>query len=228
MIGLMRSLRGAASGIRERLELLRLRRRWDRLRRLGMRIGEDVYLPASTWIDTSHCYLISIGDHCGFGDGCLLLAHDAQMDEFLDAARIGRIVIHPSCHIGARTIILPGVEIGPRTIVGAGSVVTRSLPPDTVCAGNPARVLCSLEEYLAKHRRRAASQPAFDYMNDVRFLTPDRRAGLVAALADGDGYVTGGRSAELRGEGGTPRTDSNGVTLRRSGTETIRGRINKG
>jgi carbonic anhydrase/acetyltransferase-like protein (isoleucine patch superfamily) len=177
---------------------------------MGMQIGEDVYLPASTWIDISHCYLIRIGDHCGFGEGCLLLAHDAQMDEFLDAARIGRIVIHPSSHIGAGTIILPGVEIGPRTIVGGGSVVTRSLPPDTVCAGNPARVLCSLEEYLEKHRKRAASQPTFDYMEYVRFLTPERRAELLAAAADGDAYITGGRSAELRGEGGTPRTESRG------------------
>lgn len=207
---MIRWLLDAVSGIKARLERLRLERRWEQLRRLGMHIGKDVYLPASTWIDISHCCLISIGDHCGFGDGCLLLAHDAQMDEFLDAARVGRIIIHPSCHIGSRTIILPGVEIGPRTIVGAGSVVTRSLPPETVCAGSPARVLCTLEEYLAKHRERLASRTKFDYMKYVYvgFLTPERRAELVAAVADGDAYITGGRSAELRGEGGTMRTDS--------------------
>lgn len=197
-----------ASGINARLERLRLQRRWERLRRLGMRIGKDVNLPASTWIDVSHCCLISIGDHSGFGEGCLFLAHDAQMDEFLDAASIGRIIIHPSCHIGSRAIILPGVEIGPRTIVGAGSVVTRSLPPDTVCAGVPAKVLCTVEEYLAKHRERLLSRPKFDYMEYVHFATPERRAELVAAVADGDAYITGGRSAELRGEGGTMRTAS--------------------
>jgi maltose O-acetyltransferase len=196
----------AASRIKARLDRARLRRRWDSLRRQGMHIGEDVYLPDSTWIDTSQCYLISIGDHSGFGEDCLLLAHDAQMDEFLDAARIGRIIIHPSCHIGARTIILPGVEIGPRTIVGAGSIVARSLPPDTVCAGNPAKPLCSLEEYLSKHRARLAARPKFDYMKYAGFLPPELRSELVAAVAEGDAYVTGGRSAELRGEGGTPRT----------------------
>ena len=151
MIGALLNL---ASRIKARLDGYRLERRWESLRRMGMRIGHNVNLPASTWIDTSHCYLISIGDHSGFGEQCLLLAHDAQMDEFLDAARIGRIIIHPSCHIGSRTTILPGVEIGPRTIVGAGSVVSHSLPPDTVCAGSPARVLCSLEEYLARHRQQ--------------------------------------------------------------------------
>ncbi len=204
---MLRFLLDLASKANARLEAARLTRRWTRLRAMGMHIGRDVNLPASTWIDVSHCFLISIGDHCGFGDGCLILAHDAQMDEALDAARIGRVRIHESCHIGARSIILAGVDIGPRTIVGAGSVVTRSLPPDTVCAGNPAKVICSLEEYLQKHRERLATLPRFDYARyDIRALTSERKAELVAAVQQQDGYITGGRSAELRGEGGTART----------------------
>ena len=172
-----------------------------------MKLGNDVWLPDSTFIDTSHCYLISIGDHCGFGEGCVILAHDAQMDEYLDAARLGRVAIRESCHIGARTVILPGVEIGPRTVVGAGSIVNKSLPADTVCAGNPARVLCSLDEYLAKQRARIAAARTFEYADyDIRCLTTQRRAELVAACESGAAYIIGGRSAELRGEGGTPRT----------------------
>jgi maltose O-acetyltransferase len=190
--------------LRARLELLRLQRRWEQLRRQGMQLGEDVWLPRSTWIDPDYCFLISIGDHCGFGSDCLILAHDAQMDEFLDAGRIGRVVIHESCHIGSRTVILPGVEIGPRTIVGAHSVVSRSLPPDSVCAGNPARVICSLDEYLKKHRLGIAEGPRFAYRKGG--MTSDLRAEMIAATRERDAYVTGGRSAELRGEGGTPRT----------------------
>lgn len=193
--------------VKGRFDRFRLTRRWATLRERGMHLGRDVYLPASTWIDPDHCYLISIGEHCGFGEDCLILAHDAQMDEFLDATRLGRVVIHPSCHIGARTVILPGVEIGPRTVVGAGSVVATSLPPDTVCAGSPARVLSSLDEYLAKHRARVMAGPTFPYADyDIRALTPERRAALVAAVAQGRAYIVGGRSAELRGQGGTPRT----------------------
>ncbi len=196
-----------AARLKRRFEEIRRERRWARLRELGMGIGERVLLPDSTFIDVSHCFLISIGDDCGFGPECLILAHDAQMDEFLDAARIGRVLIHPSCHIGARTIILPGVEIGPRTIVGAGSVISRSLPANTVCVGNPAKVVCTLEEYLGKHRERLATLPKFDYMKyDIRFLTPERRAELLAAVSKGDAYITGGHSAEQRGEGATPRT----------------------
>lgn len=204
----------AASGIRDRFAAARREARWAKLRGMGMVIGEDVWLPDSTVIDTSHCFLIRIGDHCGFGEECLLLAHDAQMDEYLDAARLGRVVIHESCHLGARTIVLPGVTIGPRTIVGAGSVVTRSLPPDTVCAGNPARVICSLDEYLEKQRARIDSAHTFDYAHyDIRALTPERRAELIAACDAGLTYMVGGRSAELRGEGGTPRTSSSPQAL---------------
>jgi maltose O-acetyltransferase len=204
----------ALSRMRDRLDDFRRRKRWERLRALGMIIGDDVFLPDSTSIDANHCYLISIGDHCGFGEGCVLLAHDAQMDEYLDAARLGRIVIHASSHIGTRTIVLPGVEIGPRTIVGAGSVVTKSLPPDSVCAGNPARVLCSLAEYLARHRQRIETAQTFEYARyDINVLTSERRAELVAACAAGPTYIVGGRSAELRGEGGTPRTSASAVSL---------------
>ena len=206
-MALLNRLIDIAGGAFHWLERRRLDRRWAKLRALGMGIGDDVLLPASTFIDTSHCFLISIADHCGFGPDCLILAHDAQMDEFLDAARIGRVIIHESCHIGARTVILPGVEIGPRTIVGAQSVVVRSLPPDTVCAGNPAKVLYSLQEYLDRHRARLATLDTFPYMEyDIRFLTPERRRRLIQAVAQDDAYITGGRAAELRGQGGTPRT----------------------
>jgi maltose O-acetyltransferase len=196
-----------ASRLKARLDDARLQRRWSHLRELGMEIGRDVWLPASTWIDADHCYLISIGDHCGFGGECVILAHDAQMDEFLDATRIGRVAIRESCHIGARTVILPGVEIGPRTIVGAGSVVSRTLPPDTVCAGSPARVLCSLGDYLEKHRARLRTVPTFPYDRyDIRALDAVGRAAIVSATAKTDCYITGGRTAELQGRGGTPRT----------------------
>lgn len=195
-----------AGTVKRRLDEARASRRWRKLRALGMEIGRNVLLPPSTWIDVSHCHLISIGDNCGFGEECLILAHDAQMDEFLDAARIGRVTIRESCHLGARTIVLPGVEIGPRTIVGAGSVVSRSLPPDTVCAGSPAVVVCPLEEYLAKHRARLEAAPRFEYAEyDVRHLDDERRAEMRRAVEGRAGYVVGGRTAEEQGKGGTRR-----------------------
>ena len=96
-----------ASAWKARLDRARLARRWEKLRAMGMSIGQGVNLPASTWIDTSSCYAISIGDWCGFGEQCLILAHDGQMDEFLDAGLVAKVVIHESCHFGSRTVILP-------------------------------------------------------------------------------------------------------------------------
>ena len=55
------------------------------------------------------------------------------------------IVIEDEVWIGAGALVLPGVTIGARTTVGAGSVVTKSLPSDVVAAGNPCRVIRQLE-----------------------------------------------------------------------------------
>jgi len=187
---------------RDRYYLRKKVRWWRMLTSLGMQIGKNVNLPLSTWIDTSHCFLISIGDNCGFGEFCAILAHDAMPNEFLDATKIGKVKIHESCHFGMRTIILPGVEIGPRSIVGANSVVAQSIPPGTVAAGNPAKVVCSLEEYLDKHRKIMAQSPSFEYMEySLQYLTPEKMNEMREKLIRQTGYVVGGYTAMIeRGE----------------------------
>jgi len=202
------------SPLRARLESARLKRRWDKLRAMGMHIGQGVNLPSSTWIDTPVCFLISIGDWCGFGQQCLILAHDSQMDEFLDAGLMGKVTIHESCHFGSRTVILPGVEVGPRTIVGANSVVAKSLPPDTVCAGVPAKPICSLDEYLTRHQERMARTQQFPWADyNAGTMTPERLAEIRAAVENGPVYITGGFSEELQGRGGTERTPYGSTAL---------------
>ncbi len=140
-----------------------------------------------------------------------LLVHDAQMDEFLDMARIGRIVVRESCHIGMRSILLPNVEIGPRTFVWANSTVSRSLPPDTVCAGIPAKVVCSLDEYFSKHKERMRVRPQFEYSRyDIRVLLDAERCDeMKKALKKDDAYIIGGSTADLSEKGGTVRTPFN-------------------
>lgn len=53
---------------------------------------------------------------------------------------VRRTVVHQGASIGANATILPGVEIGAHAVVGAGAVVTRSIPPNAIVAGNPARI----------------------------------------------------------------------------------------
>jgi maltose O-acetyltransferase len=190
---LVETLLAPVVAVKHALQKARLKRRWLRLQHLGMHIGKGVNLPASTVIDESHCFLISIGDHCGFGEQCYILAHDAQMNEYLNATRLGRIVIHESCHIGTRTVILEGVEIGPRTIVGANSVVSRSLPPNTVCAGIPAKVICTLDKYLDRHRAALKNAPTFNTAtHSITVITEGEKAEMRRALKSEDGYMLDG------------------------------------
>lgn len=90
---------------------------------------------------------ITIGDHVNIGGGTLITDTDAHSLDWEDR-RHGRgevpsvpIVIGDDVWIGAQCIILKGVTIGPRSIIGAGSVVTHSIPADSIAAGNPCKVL---------------------------------------------------------------------------------------
>ena len=88
--------------------------------------------------------------------GVQILTHDASMVHLLDhnCLKIGRVVIGDNVFVGVRSVILPNVHIGNNVIVGAGSVVTKDIPDNSVAVGNPARVICTLDEYLEKHRQR--------------------------------------------------------------------------
>jgi len=87
---------------------------------------------------------ITIGEDTIIGAGAMLLDNDfhalhpdgAWKSESIEGAR--PIKVGRSVFIGARAIILKGVEIGDRAIIGAGAVVTHSVPPSAIFAGNPA------------------------------------------------------------------------------------------
>ncbi len=66
--------------------------------------------------------------------------------------KFGPITIRNNSFIGVNSIVMPNVTVGPNSVVGAGSVVTKDVPPNTVYAGNPARFICTYEEYLEKCR----------------------------------------------------------------------------
>jgi len=98
-----------------------------------------------------NCRLIGdvrIGKNVMMGPDVLILSLNHQfetvrpmIDQGMGASR--EVVIDDDVWIGARVIILPGVHISHGVVVGAGSVVTRSVPPNSVVAGNPARVVKS-------------------------------------------------------------------------------------
>ncbi|MES2828411.1 MAG: acyltransferase [Bacteroidota bacterium] len=59
-----------------------------------------------------------------------------------------KIILKKGCWVGANTIILPGVTIGINSVVGAGSVVTRSIPDFALAVGNPAKVIKLLDKKM--------------------------------------------------------------------------------
>lgn len=122
-------------------------------RHIGVKIGEGNYL-GSKRIWSSEPYLIEIGSHCQITD-CKLFTHGGGAAVRLlhpDFDCFGKIIIGDYVYIGTNAIILPGVTIGDNSLIAAGSIVTKSVPPNVVVAGNPAKIICTIEEYFEKNK----------------------------------------------------------------------------
>lgn len=117
-------------------------------RHLGVEIGKDSLIASRNW--SSEPYLISIGNNVQItgnvsffthGGGNCIRKYYPEFDAF------GKIRIEDWAYIGSNACILPGVTIGEGALVAAGSVVTKSVPAHTVVGGNPAKEICSTQEY---------------------------------------------------------------------------------
>ena len=121
------------------------------LKKYGLRFGKNFSVQKGCIIDNSHCYLISIGDNVTLAHNVHILAHDASTKMFLGKTKIGKVCIGNNVFVGADTVILPNVIIGNRVIIGANSVVTKKLDGNGVYAGNPAKKIMDLDQYLQKY-----------------------------------------------------------------------------
>ena len=130
----------------------------------GMKVGENV-----SFIDTpnfgSEPYLIEIGDNTTISFDVAFVNHDGGTrvvrnipGQNPETVIYGKITIGKNCFIGCRVTLLPGIKIGDNTIIGAGSVVTKDIPANSVACGVPCKVICTMEAYINKHRND------FDYM----------------------------------------------------------------
>ena len=111
-------------------------------------IGNNVGMSSTRlWIHES----ARIGNNVKIG-GCVLITDtDAHPMDYMarrssnEGTKSAPVVIEDDVWVGAHCIILKGVTIGARSIIGAGSVVTKSIPADCVAAGNPCRVIKNLK-----------------------------------------------------------------------------------
>ena len=127
-------------GDRTRIHSTTVRSEFASYRRGRLEIGSNVYLNYGASI-AAHL-LVRIGNGCTIGTYAILMDNDFHGVEQRHRTPPSQpIVLEENVWLGARVIVLKGVTIGHDSVIGAGSVVTKDIPPRCVAAGVPARIL---------------------------------------------------------------------------------------
>lgn len=161
----------------------------EKLISMGMKVGKNFKRLHGTILDPGHCWLLEIGDDVTMAPRVHILCHDASTKTFLGYTKIGRVTIGNRVFIGAETVVLPGVTIGDDVVIGANSTVTHDIPANSVAVGSPARVICSLDEYLDKEKKRMESSPVYDESYVSGNITEDKRQKQKKELEGKIGYI---------------------------------------
>lgn len=101
----------------------------------GMDIHPHTLISLKANLDLTFPAGVHIGEGSAVSFEAVILTHDHIRSLYLDT-KIGKY-----CQIGARSLIMPGITIGDHTVIGAGSVVTKDIPPNSIAVGNPAKVI---------------------------------------------------------------------------------------
>jgi acetyltransferase-like isoleucine patch superfamily enzyme len=114
-----------------------------------IRIGAGTFLNMGVMVAAHE--LVEIGDHCMFANGCFVSDASHRFDDpdtpvpWQGFTTKGPTRIGDNCWFGVNCVVTTGVTVGERCVIGANSVVTRDLPPRSVAAGSPARVIKEVE-----------------------------------------------------------------------------------
>jgi len=108
-------------------------------------IGEHTFINYGSSIAAR--VSVKIGSYCHLGHYMFVMDNDQHdVVRHTELPQSDPVIIEDHVWIGSKAVILPGVRIGSRAVIGAGSIVTKDIPPRCVAAGNPARVLRHLTE----------------------------------------------------------------------------------
>lgn len=121
---------------------------------LGVIIGDNCLISTRNW--SNEAYLVKIGNHVRITDNVSIHTHggaNCVRKEHPEFDVFGKVIIEDWVYIGSHAQIMPGVTIGEGALVAAGSVVTKSVAPHTVVGGNPARFICTTEEFYEKNKK---------------------------------------------------------------------------
>lgn len=166
------------------------------LRRGGAKIGDGTFFygPKEHPVDETSLQYLEIGKNCRITSGVMILAHDYSYAVLRPIyhcmlCKCGVTKIGDNVFIGMHSIVTMGVTIGDNVIIGAGSIVTKNIPSNVVVAGNPARIICTLEEYYKKNMDRFSEYAKTMYNRQKEILGRDlneSEMGWYIALWDSD------------------------------------------
>lgn len=143
------------------------------LQKKGIYVGEGtVFQPKTTMIDVSRPSLVTIGSNCYMNEHFTLLTHDWVTNVFLNSGRqfinsSGHIIIGNNVSFGQNVTILKGVTIGDNCFIGAGSIVNKDIPANSIAVGSPCKVIMSLDEYYQRRLGKSEAE-ALEYARSIQ------------------------------------------------------------
>lgn len=129
-------------------------------KKIGVNMGEDIHIYGDAYkMFGTEPWAISLGSHVHITDGVRFVNHDGGTLIFRhlipDLEITKRICVGDYVYIGIQATIMPGVHIGNNCVIGAGAIVTRDIPDNSVAVGVPARVVKTTDEYFEKIQRES-------------------------------------------------------------------------